>query len=73
MISIKGKPYRELRCHACRKLICYEYVAAGRIAFLCSRCDHVSEFNFQYLKTKDVTDTMDKEFEIKALKGGGIT
>lgn len=72
MLSIKNKKYRELRCQYCRDLICYEYVAAGRIAYICPRCDYISEFDFQYLKTKAVTDTMDQEFEVKTLnmKGG---
>lgn len=70
MISIKGKKYRELRCYTCRDLICYEYIAAGRVAYICPRCNRISEFDFTYLKTKSVTDKMDKEFEIKSLKGG---
>lgn len=71
MITIKGKVYRELRCENCRDLICFEYIFAGRIAYPCPRCGHTNIFNFPYLKTKSVTDTMEKEFEIKTnMKGG---
>lgn len=67
---LQDKLYRELRCKndKCRKLICYEYVMAGRIAYICPRCDVLSVFNFKYLKSKENIDTMDKEFDI--LKGG---
>lgn len=70
MITIKGRYYRELRCQDCRHLICFEYIAAGRVAHICSRCGHTNTFDFKYLKTKNVTDTMNEEFEIKTLKGG---
>jgi len=69
MIEINGKTYRELRCPHCRKLICNEYIFAGRIAFSCARCGETSTFTFKHLKTKPNDATMDKEFVINQ-KGG---
>jgi phage FluMu protein Com len=53
-MKINDKFYRELRCKNCRKLICYEYVYAGRIAHTCSRCEELTEFTFKhFLGSKD--------------------
>jgi phage FluMu protein Com len=71
MITINTKPYRELRCRNCHKLICYEYVFAGRIAFSCPRCGELNEYDYKHLKTKDVENTMDNEFTINSLNKGG--
>lgn len=68
-MNINGKLYRELRCRACRKLICYEYVFAGRVAFHCPRCGEFNEMEFKHLRTKNVQDTM-REYEINHEKGG---
>lgn len=62
MADINNKLYRELRCKACRKLICFEYIFAGRIAFQCPRCSELNEHIFKHLQTQNVTDTMNKEF-----------
>ena len=67
MIELNGKNYRELRCHSCRKFICYESVAVGIIAFQCPRCGFLSEFNFKYLKTKANLGNIEKE---NTMKGG---
>jgi phage FluMu protein Com len=53
MITINEKNYRELRCHSCRKFICYENIAAGIICYQCPRCGFLNEFNFRYLKTRE--------------------
>lgn len=68
-MKLNDKIYRELRCRRCRKLICYEYVYAGRIAFSCPRCGELTEQIFKHLKTANVTDTM-KEYQIQPSKGG---
>lgn len=68
-MNLNGKIYRELRCRKCRKLICYEYVYAGRIAFSCPRCGELTEQAFKHLHTKNVTDTM-KEYQISTKEGG---
>lgn len=45
---------RELRCHGCRKLICYEYIFDGRIEFQCPRCSFNNIFNFKHRKNATV-------------------
>lgn len=62
MITLNNRPYREMRCKACRKLICYEYVFAGRVAFTCPRCGELNEINFKHAKTKENLATIDNEF-----------
>lgn len=62
MITLNAKAYREVRCPHCRKLICYEYVFAGRLAFTCPRCGELSEVNFKHVQTKENTDTIKKDF-----------
>lgn len=69
MIEINGKTYRELRCGNCRKLICHEYIFAGRLAYTCPRCGETSTFTFKHLKTQTNDATMDKEFVVTQ-KGG---
>lgn len=70
MTTINGKPYREMRCKMCRKLICYEYIFAGRIAFSCPRCGELNEHDFKHLKTEANQNTIDKEFSVGNSKGG---
>lgn len=62
MITLNNRPYREMRCKACRKLICYEYVFAGRIAFHCPRCGELNEYLFKHLQTDANLATINKEF-----------
>lgn len=62
---INGKIYREVRCKGCRKLICYEYVFAGRIAFHCPRCSEFNELDFKHLKTRENEDKIDTDFTVK--------
>lgn len=62
MLTYNGKPYREVRCPHCRKLICYEYVFAGRIAFNCPRCGEFIEIDFKHMKNKQTTSIIDSEF-----------
>jgi len=69
MITLNEKPYREARCKACRKLICYEYVFAGRLAFSCPRCGELNEINFKHLNTKENTDRISSEFTVNS-EGG---
>lgn len=47
--------YRELRCTACRKLICLEMIFSGRIKFICPRCNEVSVFTFKHRLSKNDT------------------
>lgn len=68
---INNKMYREVRCKACRKLICYEYVFAGRLCFHCPRCNEFNEFDFKHLKTKENTDKINEDFTIKTEPKGG--
>lgn len=67
-MNINNKLYRELRCSSCRKLICYEYVYAGRLAFHCPRCGEFNELNFKHLRTPEVQDKI-KEFTHKIGEG----
>jgi len=69
-MKINDKLYRELRCNKCRKLICYEYIYAGRIAFNCPRCSEFSEVELKYLKTADNMKVMDNDYSINNLKDG---
>lgn len=62
MITLNAKAYREVRCAHCRKLICYEYVFAGRIAFTCPRCGELNEISFKHVQTKENVDTIKKDF-----------
>ena len=64
MTTINEKPYREVRCTHCRKLICYEYVFAGRIAFACPRCWELNEIEFKHLKNKENDSIVKKEFTV---------
>lgn len=70
MININGESYRELRCVGCRKLIMFEYIFAGRAAYICSRCGQTSTFKFKHLPTKHSKDTINKEFTITQTEGG---
>lgn len=70
-IELNGQKYRELRCTECRKLICLEYIFAGRIAFVCPRCGHTSTFNFKHLPTKETQAKIKEEFEISSKMEGG--
>ena len=67
-MKINDKLYRELRCNKCRKLICYEYIYAGRIAFNCPRCGELSEVELKYLKTTDNMKVMDNDYSINNLQ-----
>lgn len=56
--------YRELRCSACHRLICYEYIFEGRIKFICPRCKEVNVFQFKHRKSakNDTVDLGDQDF-----------
>lgn len=43
--------YRELRCDACRKLICFEYIFDGWVKFICPRCGETTEFHFKHRRS----------------------
>ena len=60
MIEINGSSYRELRCKndSCRKLIVYERVTKGIIAYTCPNCQTISEFRFNYGKGQEVIDNI---------------
>lgn len=64
-MTINEKFYREIRCFHCRKLLGYEYVIAGRLAFNCPRCGELNEFTLKSIKSPEVTATIDKEFTMK--------
>ena len=64
MIIINDKSYRELRCNKCKKLFGYEKISAGRLAIICPRCGQLNQIEFKYLKSPEVTTTMDKEFSV---------
>lgn len=49
-MNLNDKLYREIRCRGCKKLIAYEYVYAGRIAFSCPRCGELNEFEYKHFK-----------------------
>lgn len=66
-MKFDDKLYRELRCSGCRKLICYEYIFAGRIYYKCPRCEHENVFEFKHLRTGDNLKNIE-EFEIKSNK-----
>ena len=66
-MQFNKKLYRELRCNHCRKLICYEYIFAGRVYFKCPRCNEDNVFEFKHLKTQD-NDNILREFEVNKLK-----
>lgn len=61
MKTIDEKPYRELRCKACHKMICYEYIFDGRVAFACPRCGELSTYHFKHLPTKENIDKMNTD------------
>lgn len=66
------KIYRELRCQHCRKLICYEYIYAGRIMYKCPRCNEENVFTFKHYSAS--AELKEFEFNDKSkkvnLKGG---
>lgn len=49
--------YRELRCAHCRRLICWEYITAGRVKYECARCGEASYFKFSHRMNKQITQT----------------
>lgn len=71
-MTINGKFYRELRCATCRKLLCFEYIFAGRIAAYCSRCGDLNEIDLKHLNTQENKEIIQNEFAInsKAEEGG---
>ena len=71
MITINGKSYREMRCATCRKLICYEYILAGRIAFACPRCDNLTEFQGKHADTLENRTIIKDQFTIQFIQRGG--
>jgi len=71
-MKLNGKLYRELRCQNCRKLICFEYIFAGRIYFACPKCKHPNVFDFKYLKTAQNKSIINQEFTKLNNKGGDI-
>ena len=73
MLTYNDKPYREVRCPQCRKLICYEYIFAGRLAFNCPRCGEFFSIDFKHMKTKSNEDIIEKDFISSNTKGGDKT
>ena len=71
-IQLNGKIYRELRCPHCRKLICYEYVHTGRVAFQCPRCGKFSNFNFKSMEAKEDKVDLKATFNIKSKNREGV-
>jgi len=69
MITINNRPYRELRCRACHKLICYEYIFAGRLSFTCPRCGELNEYVYKHAKTKENIDTIENNFTNSITRG----
>lgn len=67
-MKINDKLYRELRCNKCRKLICYEYIYAGRVAFNCPRCGEFNEVELKYLRTTDNMKLVADNYTINNLK-----
>lgn len=65
MITLNDSAYRELRCPTCHKLICYEYIYAGRVAIVCPRCGEIKEFIFKHMETKEIKDIIDTQFNMK--------
>lgn len=49
MITKNGKPYRELRCSNCRKLLALEYIFAGRLSIKCD-CGTVNSIEVKSAK-----------------------
>ncbi len=64
MATINDKFFREIRCPNCHRLLGYEFVFAGRLAFGCPRCGELCEFNFKHTKTKENVTEIEKQFSI---------
>lgn len=47
MIEVNSEFWKEVRCEKCRRLICYEYVFAGRIMYKCPHCNHVAKIDYR--------------------------
>lgn len=65
-MTINEKFYRELRCRACRDLLGYEYIFAGRLVWTCRRCGELNQEKFKHPKTKENIDIIDSEYAIQA-------
>lgn len=65
MPTINEKFYREIRCPDCHRLLGYEYVFAGRLAFYCSRCGELVEQEYKHMGTKANVTEVQKDFTIK--------
>jgi phage FluMu protein Com len=73
MPTINDKFYREIRCQSCRKLLGYEYVFAGRLAFNCYRCGELNELELKHTQTKENMNIIKQEFSVQnkeVVKGG---
>lgn len=64
MPTINDKFYREIRCAACRKLLGYEFIFAGRVALFCSRCGELNELKLTHMRTKENAATIETEFSV---------
>jgi phage FluMu protein Com len=64
MTTINDKAYREVRCTSCHKLIVYEYIFAGRLAFVCPRCGELNESDYRHLKNKENDAIVQREFTV---------
>jgi|WetSurMetagenome_2_1015567.scaffolds.fasta_scaffold48084_3 hypothetical protein len=60
MATINGLVVKELHCKNddCRKLLGYEKIKAGVIAFICPRCKTISIFRINYPKGLEIIDTL---------------
>lgn len=75
MPTFNDKFYREIRCPNCRRLLGYEFIYAGRLAFNCSRCGEFVELDFKHVQTKENIDTIKNDFSVQnpeSRKGGEI-
>lgn len=45
MKTHNGKPYRELRCTTCRKLLALEYIYSGRLSIKCYACNQINDID----------------------------
>ena len=68
MPTINDKLYREIRCPNCRRLLGYEYIYAGRLAFYCNRCGELTEMDFKHTQTKENVAIIKDDFTVASKK-----
>lgn len=65
MIDINGKTYSQVRCAQCHKLIAYQQIYAGWLAYHCPRCGDLTEVEYKFYNNESNQLAMQKKFSVQ--------